>query len=303
MGISVTILGSNSALPTSERNPTAQVLEASGRFFLIDCGEGTQIQLRRNRVHFGRINHIFISHLHGDHVFGLPGLISSLGLLGRTKDLHIYAISDLEKLLTPLIEYFNRDLPFKVLYHYFQTRQKEIVYQDNLLEVSTIPLEHRVPTVGFLFKEKPKARKINKEICDFYNVPLKWLSRIKGGEDFETEDGTFIENSKLTLDPPPSVSYAFCTDTRVFDGLAEAVKNVDMLYHEATFLNEQTDLAVRTFHSTAEQAARVASQAKAGKLLLGHFSSRYKDLSPFLAEAKSVFENTFLALERTTFKV
>ncbi|WP_462317278.1 ribonuclease Z [Marinilabilia sp.] len=303
MGFSVTILGSNSALPTSERNPTAQVLEASGRFFLIDCGEGTQMQLRRNRVHFGRINHIFISHLHGDHVFGLPGLISSFGLLGRTRDLHIYAISDLERLLTPLIGYFNRDLPFQIIYHSFNPEKEEKLYQDQLLEISTIPLEHRIPTVGFLFKEKPRARKINKDVCDFYKVPVKWLPKIKGGEDFETEDGELIKNHQLTLDPPPSVSYAFCTDTRVSDRLVEAVRDVDMLYHEATFLKEQTDLAIRTFHSTAEQAATVASNANVGKLLLGHFSSRYRDLGPFLGEARGVFLNSFLAQEGCSFEV
>ncbi|PWD98690.1 ribonuclease Z [Marinilabilia rubra] len=303
MGFSVTVLGSNSALPTSERNPTAQVLEASGRFFLIDCGEGTQMQLRRNRVHFGRINHIFISHLHGDHVFGLPGLISTFGLLGRTKDLHIYAISDLEKLLTPLIDYFNRDLPFKVVYHPFIAERDELIYQDNLLEIKTIPLKHRVPTVGFLFREKCKLRKINKQACDFYDVPVKWLHRIKEGEDFVSENGTVIENMKLTLNPPPSVSYAFCTDTRVHDGLIRAVEGVDMLYHEATFLKDQTELAVRTFHSTAEQAARVANEANVGKLLLGHFSSRYRDLTPFLDEARDIFPNSFLAREGDSFDV
>ena len=303
MGFSVTILGSNSALPTSERNPTAQVLEASGRFFLIDCGEGTQIQLRRNRIHFGRIDHIFISHLHGDHVFGLPGLISSFGLLGRTKDLHIYAIPDLQEVLGPVVDYFSRDLSFKIVYHFLNADRHESIYQDNLLEVTTIPLEHRIPTVGFLFKEKHKPRKINKPICDFYNVPLKWLPKLKAGNDYVNDEGTVVENTVLTLDPPKPASYAFCTDTRVFKGLAETVKNVDAIYHEATFLKEETELAQRTFHSTAEQAARVAADAGAGKLLMGHFSSRYKDLTPFLDEAKRVFENSFLAIEGSRFEI
>ncbi len=303
MGLSVTILGSNSALPTSERNPTAQVLNASGRFFLIDCGEGTQIQLRRNRVHFGKIDHVFISHLHGDHVFGLPGLISSFGLLGRTKDLHVYAISDLEEVLGPLINYFSRDLPFNVIYHHINAKKVEIIYEDAGMEVSTFPVEHRVPTVGFLFREKPKERRINKEVCDFFGVPLRMLPRLKRGEDFIDDRAQRIANHKLTFPPPPSLSYAFCTDTRINSSIVEAVKNVDLLYHEATFLSDQEELATRTFHTTARQAAQVAADAKAKKLLLGHFSSRYRDLTPFLTEAKEVFPETRIAEEGQVFEV
>lgn len=303
MGLSVTILGSNSALPTSERNPTAQVLNASGRFFLIDCGEGTQIQLRRNRVHFGKINHVFISHLHGDHVFGLPGLISSFGLLGRTKDLHIYAISDLETVLSPIIDYFSRDLPYKVVYHHINASESDLIYEDSGMEVLSFPVEHRIPTVGFLFREKPKERKINKEICDFFGVPLRDLPGLKKGKDYIDENGERILNEKLTFPPPPSLSYAFCSDTRIKRSITEAVKNVDLLYHEATFLSDQEELATRTFHSTARQAARVASEAKVKKLIIGHFSSRYKDLTPFLKEAKEVFPETRLAEEGKVFEI
>jgi ribonuclease Z len=303
MGISVTILGSNSALPTSERNPTAQVLNASGRFFLIDCGEGTQMQLRRNRVHFGKIDHVFISHLHGDHVFGLPGLISSFGLLGRTNDLHIHGVADLEMVLRPVIDYFSRELPFKVVFHHINPLEKELIYEDAALEVTTFPVEHRIPTVGFLFREKPKERKINKQMCDFYEVPLRVLPKLKKGEDFIPDSGGHVPNTKLTLPAPPSVSYAFCTDTRPLPSVVEVVKGVDMLYHEATFISDQEGLAYKTFHSTARQAAKVALQAGVKKLLIGHFSSRYKDLSPLLSEAREVFPDTEIATEGVTFEI
>ncbi|MGQ1891538.1 ribonuclease Z [Thermophagus sp. OGC60D27] len=303
MGLSVTILGSNSALPTSERNPTAQVLNASGRFFLIDCGEGTQLQLRRNRVHFGRIHHIFISHLHGDHVFGLPGLISSLGLLGRTADLHIYALADLEILLKPWLEYFCRNLPFQVVFHGVNPGLQQVIYEDDLLEVNTIPLEHRIPAMGFLFREKIKERKIDKVKCDFYRIPLKWLPKLKRGEDYLGEDGVLIPNNMLTLPPTPSKSYAFCTDTRFSENVITAVQNVDVLYHESTFLSDNEELAGKTFHSTARQAAEVAHRARVGKLLLGHFSSRYKNLDPFVEEARQVFENAWIAEEGCTFEI
>jgi ribonuclease Z len=301
MGLSVTILGSNSALPTSERNPTAQVLDASGRFFLIDCGEGTQVQLRRNKVHFGKIDHVFISHLHGDHVFGLPGLISSFGLLGRTKDLHIYGIADLEAVLLPVINYFSRELPFKVVFHHIDPYEPSIIFEDSVVEVSVFPVEHRIPTVGFLFREQPKDRKINKEICDFYGVPLRVLPKLKKGEDFIRDEGEIIANEKLTFPAPPPLSYAFCTDTRPNGSIIEAVKGVDLLYHEATFMGAQEELACKTFHSTARQAAQVALDAGVKQLLVGHFSSRYRDLSPLLAEAREVFPNTRIAKEGTVF--
>jgi ribonuclease Z len=303
MGLSVTILGSNSALPTSERNPTAQVLNASGRFFLIDCGEGTQMQLRRNHIHFGRINHIFISHLHGDHVFGLPGLISTFGLLGRTSDLHIYAHRDLEDLMHPLFDYFSRDLPYKVIFHLINPGKQEMIFEDNDIEVLSFPLEHRIPTVGFIFREKPKERKINKEICDFYRVPVRFLQCLKKGEDFTDEEGNVVANEKLTLPAPPSRSYAYCTDTRLSSSVIAAVRGVDLLYHEATFLSDREELACRTFHSTAGQAAIVAREANVGKLIIGHFSSRYKDLSAFLTEARGTFGNSELAEEGKVFGI
>lgn len=303
MGLSVIILGSNSALPTSERNPTAQVLQAPGRFFLIDCGEGTQMQLRRNKVHFGRINHIFISHLHGDHVFGLPGVISSFGLLGRSHDLYIHAHPDLEGLMRPLIEYFSKDLPFNVIFRPFSPDSSEIIYEDDLLEVSSFPLEHRIPTVGFIFREKRKERKINKEMCDFYGVPVKWMPRLKQWEDYVDENDQLIPNETLTFPPPSPKSYAFCSDTRFSESVISSIKGVDLLYHESTFLDDQKELARKTFHSTAREAAEVAVRAEVGKLLLGHFSSRYRDLSNFLTEAKDVFPCTEIAEEGRKFEV
>lgn len=303
MGLSVTILGSNSALPTSERNPTAQVLNASGRFFLIDCGEGTQMQLRRHKVRFGRINHIFVSHLHGDHVFGLPGLISSYGLLGRTNDLHLYANENLEPLLRPWMAFFSRDLPFKVIFHQVIAERQQLIYEDESLEVWSIPVEHRIPTVGFLFREKAKERKINKESCAFYKVPIKWMPHLKRGYNFIDENGNLVANDRLTYPPPPSKAYAYCTDTRYSEAIISAVRGVDLLYHEGTFLDDQEELARKTFHSTARQAASVARGAQVGRLLLGHFSSRYKDLTPFLDEARSVFSNTDIAVEGSVFEV
>ena len=261
------------------------------------------MQLRRNRVHFGKIDHVFISHLHGDHVFGLPGLISSFGLLGRTNDLHIHGVADLEMVLRPVIDFFSRELPFKVVFHHINPLEKELIYEDAALEVTTFPVEHRIPTVGFLFREKPKERKINKQMCDFYEVPLRVLPKLKKGEDFIPDSGGHVPNTKLTLPAPPSVSYAFCTDTRPLPSVVEVVKGVDMLYHEATFMSDQEGLAYKTFHSTARQAAKVALQAGVKKLLIGHFSSRYKDLSPLLSEAREVFPDTEIATEGVTFEI
>ncbi len=303
MTFSVTVLGSNSALPISERNPTAQVLNVSERFFLIDCGEGTQLQLRKNRVRFNRINHIFISHLHGDHVYGLPGLISTYGLLGRTGDLHIYAHPDLETLLTPHIVYFNPHLPFRVIFHPVLNNEAKVIYEDDKLSVTTIPLIHRVPTVGFVFREKAFERSVNKAMTDFYRVPLKWLPEIKRGKDYLTPEGEKILNKRLTFDPPRARSYAFCTDTRYTESIIPYIKGVDLLYHEATFLSDLEALAEKTFHSTARQAALLAQKAEVKQLIIGHFSSRYKDLTPFEDEARQVFENTSLAREGKVFRV
>ncbi len=300
---SITILGSNSALPTSERYPTAQVLNVSERFFLIDCGEGTQIQLRRNRIRFSKINHIFISHLHGDHCFGLIGLISTLGLLGRNNDLYIHSHPDLKRILQPQLDYYCSDLPYRVVFEGFDAKKSAVIYSDKHIEVETIPLVHRIPTVGFLFKEKVGERKLKKEFVFSYNPGIKDMLAIKRGEDYETPDGGILPNHSITLDPPKPLSYAFCTDTRYSPKIIEQIKGVDILYHESTFLKSDQKLAKKTYHSTAEQAAKMAEEAQVQKLLIGHFSSRYRDLSPFLQEAKAIFKNTFLAKEGSVFEI
>ncbi len=294
---SITILGSSSALPTSKRYPTAQVLNASERFFLIDCGEGTQQQLRANRIKFTKIDHIFISHLHGDHCFGLIGLISTLGLLGRNGALHIHAHPDLEKTLQPQLDYFCQDLPFKVVFDSFNPKEKSIIYSDKQIEVEIIPLKHRIPTVGFLFKQIPEDRKIRKEFVFQHEPLIKEMVAIKKGGDYVNSDGVTMPNADITLDPPKVCSYAFCTDTKYTESILEQIKGVDILYHEATFTKDMAALAKKTYHSTAEQAAKIAQKADVGKLLIGHFSSRYKNLSVLLNEAKAVFPNTQLAQE------
>jgi ribonuclease Z len=293
MTFSVTILGSNSALPTTKRYPTAQVLNVSGRFFLIDCGEGTQLQLRKNKIKFSRINNIFISHLHGDHVFGLIGLISTFGLLGRTNDLHIYAHSDLEKILTPQINYFCKDIKFGVIFHHLNTKKPELIFEDKNLTVTSFPLKHRVPTCGFLFKEKQKEPNIKKEAIAKYELSIAEIVRIKKGEPLYI-DNVPVPEEELLIPPPPPRSYAFCSDTGYNTAMLQVIKGVDLLYHEATFADEHKELAKKTTHSTAKQAASIAKEANAGKLLLGHFSSRYDDLSILEKEAREIFPETYI---------
>ncbi len=300
---SVTILGSSSALPTSKRYPTAQVLNVSERFFLIDCGEGTQRQLRTQKVKFTKIDHIFISHLHGDHCFGLIGLISTLGLLGRNAPLYIHAQPDLETILQPQLDYFCKDLPFQVVFKSFNPKESELIYEDKQVEVTTFPVVHRVPTVGFVFKQKEEERKIRKEFIFSHQPSIKQMLGIKKGEDFIDEDGNELPNSDITLDPPKAKAYAFCTDTRYTEKILPFINGVDALYHEATFTKDKVDLAKKTFHSTAEQAATIAKKAAVNKLLIGHFSSRYNDLKELLEEAKTVFPETYLAIEGYVFDI
>lgn len=303
MQFSVTVLGSNSALPTSERNPTAQVLNVSERFFLIDCGEGTQMQMRKNHIRFTRINHVFISHLHGDHCFGLMGFISTLGLLGRTNDLHIYGHVDLEMVYRPQLNYFSKDLKFNVKFHIVNTEVSETVYEDNKIIVSSIPLKHRVPTCGYLFKEKNPELHINKSSVDYYNIPIKSIPLIKKGSDYIGEDGSLVPNHLLTKPARAARSYAFCSDTKYSEEIIPLIKDVDLLYHEATFLSDNENLAEKTHHSTARQAAQIAAKAKVKQLIIGHFSTRYKDMTLFGKEAREVFPATYLAREGATFDI
>jgi len=297
MSFELTILGSNSALPTSNRYPTAQVLDVPGRCFLIDCGEGTQIQLRRNKISFSKIRHIFISHLHGDHYYGLIGLLSTMNLLGVKSDVHIYAPSELKTLIQPQLDFIRGEMSIKPIFHPLNLKKPQTVFENKNIEVLSFPVKHSIPTVGFLFREKPKQANIKKEMIKAYNIPLAKIKDIKAGADFETEDGRLIPNEKLTTPPPKPKSYAFCTDTAFHPPLAEIIEGVDLLYHEATFLEELKDLAGKTLHSTARQAAEMAKLSKASKLLIGHFSSRFKNLEDFKTEAREVFKNTELAIE------
>jgi len=291
----LTILGSSSAVPTSKRNLTAHVLNVHERFFLIDCGEGTQMQIRRNKIRFGKINHIFISHLHGDHIFGLFGLISTFSLLNRDKNLHIYAHAELENILTKHIEYFERNLSFKIVYHHINPKRNEVIFEDSKLTVETIPLKHRVPCCGFLFKEKPLLRNIKKVFVENHIVPISQIQKIKEGEDFITESGDRIPNNEITLPPFKQRSYAYCTDTAYYEKIIAIIQNVDLLFHEATYASNLKKMAKDTFHSTSEQAATIAKKASVGKLIIGHFSARYKDLTALENEAKAIFENTVVA--------
>lgn len=303
MSFKLTILGSNSALPTSNRYPTAQVLQVPGRCFLIDCGEGTQIQLRRNRISFSNIQHIFISHLHGDHYYGLIGLLSTMNLLGVKCDVHIYAPSELKTLIQPQLDFIRGEMSIKPIFHPLNLKKPDTIFENKTVEVISFPVKHSIPTLGFLFREKQKPANIKKEMIKYYNIPLAEIKNIKAGADFETKSGEIIQNEKLTTPPPKPKSYAFCTDTAFHPPIAEVINGVDLLYHEATFLEDLRPLAEKTLHSTARQAAEMAKRCNASKLLIGHFSSRFKRLEEFKNEAKEVFENTELALEGKKFKI
>ncbi len=295
MSFSVTILGSSSALPTTKRNLTAHLVNHDERFFLIDCGEGTQMQLRRFKQKIGRINHIFISHLHGDHVFGLFGLLSTYSMMGRKAELHIYAHPQIKEILDSHFVFFQDNLNYPIIYHFFGGKKTQLIYEDGKFEVSTIPLKHRIPCVGFIFKEKPRLRNIREEAVEYYKPGIIDIINIKNGEDFITDDGKVIPNQQLTIAPPQSKSYAYCTDTKYTESIIPFIENVDLLFHEATFLEEDSKLAKATLHCTTTQAAIIAQLANVKKLVIGHFSSRYKNDSQFLIETSAVFPNTIMA--------
>lgn len=304
MKFELTILGSNSALPTSKRFPTAQVLNVLERFFLIDCGEGTQIQLKKFRVPMSRINHIFISHLHGDHFFGLIGLISTFSLQGRTNDLHIYAHSKLEKIIRYQLDILESKLSYKLLFHNIFGKDVQTLFEDDAITVQSFPLRHGImPCAGFIFREKERPRHLKKDMLDFYNIPIRVRHGIKLGDNYISEEGDLIPNERLTQASSAPRSYAFCTDTAYFPRIIPLIKQVDLLYHEATFLKNDEKRAKSTYHSTAEQAARIADEANVGKLLIGHFSARFHDLLGHLSEAKGVFLNTELAEDGCVFEI
>jgi ribonuclease Z len=292
MSFRVTILGSSSALPTSDRNLTAHLLNVDERFFLIDCGEGSQLQLRRYKAKFSRLDHVFITHLHGDHTFGLPGLISSFNLLGREHDLHIYAHPDLKGILNQFLSYFFTKLDFSIVYHPLKLDGAEMIYEDKKITVQSFPLNHRIPTCGFVFREKTRLRNIRKDMIELYKIPIREIVDIKNGADFITKEGVVIPNLKLTYDAEPVKSYAFCSDTGYTEEIIPFIKDVDVLYHEATYDDNDKERAKEHFHSSASQAATIAKLANAGKLIIGHFSARYKNIDPLLEQARKVFPNT-----------
>ena len=291
------ILGCGSALPTTRHFATSQVVNLRDKLFMIDCGEGAQMQLRKSRLKFSRLNHIFISHLHGDHCFGLMGLISTFGLLGRTAELHIHSPKGLEELLTPMLNFFCHTLAYKVIFHEFDTRQTSVVYEDRSMTVTTIPLQHRIPCCGFLFAEKARPNHIIRDMVDFYKVPVYELNRIKNGSDYVTPEGEVIANTRLTRPSDPPRKYAYGSDTVFSPEIVEQLSGVDLLFHEATFAESELARAKETYHTTAAQAARIALEAGVRQLVIGHFSARYEDESILLKEASAVFPNTILAKE------
>lgn len=303
MGFELTILGSSSATPIYNRHPTSQLLVIRDHHFLIDCGEGTLSQLLNYRIKYHKITHIFISHLHGDHYLGLVGLISTFHLQGRTIDLHIYGQQELMDIIEIQLRISNMNLRYNLIFHSVRHYAPEVVFEDEEIMVRSVVLNHRVPCTGFIFKEKPRPRKLRIDKLQEHNIPFTYFNKLRKGEDFRTYNGDVIPNKELTEEPSPSRAYAYCSDT-IFDiGVADEVRGVDLLYHEATFLHEQEDRAAATFHSTCIQAAEIAKKGEVNKLIIGHFSARYRDLQPLLLEAKSVFENTELALEGRKFKV
>jgi len=299
----LSILGCGSALPTHKNFPTAQVLEIRDKQFMIDCGEGTQIRMRQMGLKTNRLGHIFISHLHGDHCFGLIGLISSFGMLNRTAELHIHAQADLEKLLQPQLAYFCSDLPFNVIFHAINPRKHELIYEDRSVNVYSIPLKHRVPCCGFLFEEKPRDRHIIREMIDFYKIPTWRIPKIKQGEDFTTEEGEVIPNSQLTKAGESPKRFAYCSDTAYSEKIIPIIEGIDCLYHEATFMEDEKVRSKQTEHSTARQAATIASKANVKQLIIGHYSARYTNQNALLAEAKEVFENTILGEDMKTYEI
>lgn len=291
----LTILGCYAATPRSFTNPTAQVLEMKNHHFLIDCGEGTQVQLRRNKIKFSKIKHIFISHLHGDHFYGLVGLVSTFRLLNRESELHIYGPKGIKEIITLQLKLANSWTNFPLIFHELTAKEPELILENKALSVETIPLKHRIYTNGFLFREKPGDRKLLINEAVERNIDVSLYKSLKKGKDVISEDGEHIANEKLTTAPPEPKSYAFCSDT-VFDpDIVPQIKNVSVLYHETTFLEEQVELAAPTKHSTARQAATIAQQAEVGLLIMGHYSTRYPNIELFKKEGLDIFSNIELA--------
>lgn len=293
--IAVTILGNNSAVPAHSRHPTAQVLQTNEHTVLIDCGEGTQMQMRLYKIKRSKINHIFISHLHGDHYFGLIGLLNSLALNNRSDDLHIYAPEKLQSIIQIQMDAAGANLPYQIYYHHLE--KEEIIFEDKRLSVECFRVKHRIECWGFIFREKKNPRKINVSAVKKYKVPKTFFENLHQGEDYINEKKELIKNKLLTISAEPSKSYAYCADTAYFESLSEKIKGVDMVYHETTYLSDLEEKAISRFHSTSTQAATVARNAGAKRLLMGHFSSIYDSLEKFKEEACAIFENSEIAEE------
>ena len=299
----VHILGCGSALPTLQHYASSQIVEFRDKCFMIDCGEGTQMQVRHTHIHFSKIQAVFISHIHGDHCFGLIGMISTFGMLGRTAPLHIYSPAEMESILNAQVELFCTGLEYNIVFHAVDTTERVVVYEDRSLIVETIPLEHRVPCCGFIFREKPALPHIRRDMIDFYNIPISQINNIKAGAGWTTPDGNFVPHERLTVPADAPRSYAYCSDTHYLPHLHELIKGVSTLYHESTYAEDNIEKARIYHHSTAAQAAMVARDANVGKLLLGHYSSRYRDESVLLDEAKAIFPNSYLTNEKLVFDV
>jgi ribonuclease Z len=293
--MNLTILGCYAATPRTFTNPTSQVLEIRNRLFLIDCAEGTQVQLRKNKIKFSKINHIFISHLHGDHFYGLIGLVSTFMLLNRTQDLHIYGPKGIKEVITLQLRLANSWTTYGLFFHELESLESEVVFEDDKVIVKTIPLKHRIYTNGFLFQEKVGDRKLNLDAVQNYEIDTCYYQKIKNGKDITLDDGRTINNEELTFDPIPTKSYAFCSDTVYNESIINVIKNVDVLYHESTFLDSEEALAGKTMHSTAKEAAKIALKSNVKQLILGHYSTRYENIELFKEEAETIFPNVLLA--------
>lgn len=294
----VHILGCGSALPTLRHWPSSQIVNVRERLYMVDCGEGAQVQMRRARQKFSRLSHIFISHLHGDHVFGLIGLLSTLSLMGRTEPIHIYAPTGLEELMRPMLDFFCKGNAYETVFHALPCAEEPTeIFQDRSVTVFSIPLRHRIPACGFLFRERPQLPHIRHDMIEFLKIPYYAINGIKEGAGWTTEEGEFYPHERLVIPAEPPRSYAYCSDTCYLPCLSEWVRNVNVLYHEATFGQDNAARAAETVHSTAHDAATVARDAGVGRLVIGHFSSRYEDERPLLEEARAVFPKTELSRE------
>lgn len=299
----VTILGNNSALPAYDRHPTSQIITFYRNTLMIDCGEGAQIQMQRYGIKWRNLDHIFISHLHGDHYFGLPGLLNSMSLLGRTTPLHVYGPKELDTIIQKILDVADTKLAYPYHFHSLKENENDLLIDNDIFSVLSFPVEHRIACHGFLIERKSRGRKILPEQCKAYQIPTYFLPRLKKGEDYKRADGTIIKNELVTESGPSSKKYAYCADTIFTDSFLKYINGVNTIYHESTYLENDAEKARMRFHSTARQAAQTAQQINAQQLLLGHFSSKYKDLKPFEEEAKKVFNNSIVTQEGMTYEI